>query len=109
MFSITILKKRVWSSIAGAYNPRSLQPPSKIFLAIIFSIILRKSILHFKNNISRDVSDGKVFFMGCLIFLGPWEMATGEWDNFIIIDGSFERKMGSFFKGWSYGCSHGYG
>ena len=83
--------------------------PSKFFLAIIFSIILRKSILHFINNICRDVSDGKGFSWDVLIFLGPWEMATGEWDSIIIIDGFFERKMGSFFKGWSYVCSNGYG
>ena len=109
MFSITILKKRAWSSIAGAYNPRSLQPPSKIFLAIIFSIILRKWILHFINNISRGVSDGKVLLLLDVLILGPWEMATGEWNNIKIIDGFFERKMGSFFKGWSYVCSNGYG
>jgi len=90
-------------------NPCSSQPPSKIFDFVIFSIILRKLILHFKNNKVRDDSEGNVVFMGCPIFLGPWEMVTGEWKNLLIIDGSFEKKMGSFCKVWSYRCSHGYG
>ena len=83
--------------------------PSKFFLAIIFSIILRKWILHFINKNSRGVSDGKFILLLDVLILGLWEMATGEWNNIKIIYGFFERKMGSFFEGWSYVCSNGYG
>ena len=94
----------------GLTNPCSLQPPSKILHFVIFSINLGKLILHFRNDKLDEISsDENVVFKGLSNVLGPWEMVTGEWDNLIIIDGSFEKKMGSFFKGWSYGCSHGYG
>ena len=56
-----------------------------------------------------DIEHLHLVFKGNSIFSGPWEMVTGEWENSIITDGSFEKKMGSFFMGWSYGCSHGYG
>ena len=51
----------------------------------------------------------RVFFMGTSRFLGTHEMVTGEWKNLIITGGSCGKKLGSFFRGWSYGCSHGYG
>ena len=50
-----------------------------------------------------------IFFKGTSHFLGPYEMVTGEWKYSIITGGSFGKKMGSFFTGWLYGCSHGYG
>ena len=94
-----------------AQNPRfDLLIPRFLCLLKIFRFLGNFNIFKIRSFLILDVFVHVIiFFRGTSQFLGPYEMVTGEWKYSIITGGSFSRKMGSFFKGWSYGCSHGYG
>ena len=94
-----------------AQKPRfDLQIPRLLCFLKIFRFLVNFKFYKIRILLKYDVLVYTLrVLMGTSHFLGPYEMVTGEWIYPKITGGSFGKKMGSFFRGWSYGCSHGYG